>query len=147
MSSIPRLGVKMDNKNYKTRQEHVDGEQEQKEKEVEEMIRMLRKQQGKNNQTRNFQDESSVPKQRRTDNDSYKELRNTSVDGEGDKTDMSGKRKGVSPPDMSDMTPKNKKKKTQTIMERFLKNDWEKVDGPVVVSRDVGRQTIKWMRS
>ena len=71
------------------RQEHVDGEQEQKDKEVEEMMIMLRKQHGKKNQRRNFQDESSAPKRRRTEN----ELRNASGDGEGEKSDMSGKRK------------------------------------------------------
>ena len=36
---------------------------------------------------------------------------------------MSGKRKDATPPITSDMTPMKKKKKTQTIMERFLTID------------------------
>ena len=85
------------------------------------MIRLMRKQQGKKNQRRNFQEESSAPKRRRTDNDSYKELRNTSGNGQGERSSMAGKRTETTPPSSSDMTHK-KMRKSQTVMDRYLKH-------------------------
>ena len=63
-SSIPRLGVKLGSKAYKSRQEHEESELNDRERNTEEKIRMLRKQQGKKAQRRKYKEESSAPKRR-----------------------------------------------------------------------------------
>ena len=71
-SSIPRLGVKMEHKVFKSRQDYDDDEQKnQEEKMTEEKIRQMRKQLGKRNQRRKYDDESSAPKRRNTGVEEY----------------------------------------------------------------------------
>ena len=87
-SSIPRLGVKMGFKNFKTRQEYEDETRSDEDKKIEEKIRMLRKQQGKKAQRRKCEEESSAPKRRKTEEEVFKGMWFTSMDGQqrdGDK--------------------------------------------------------------
>ena len=76
---------------------------------------MLRKQQGKKAQRRKYEDESSAPKRRKTDEGEFKYIRNISrVDDqkmEGDKRKSDEK---------LDQPIERKCRKTQTIMERYL---------------------------
>ena len=80
-SSIPRLGVKMGFKAYKTRQEFEDeAKSDDGEKQTEEKIRQMRKQMGKRNQRRTYEMESSAPKRRRIGEMEHMGLRNASGD-------------------------------------------------------------------
>ena len=122
-SSIPRLGVKMGGKSYKNKQDHADGDREEIEREIEEKIRMLRKKHGKKNQRRKYCDESSAPKRRKLGEEEYKELRRTSGDGEGEMTNTREKRSLEDPIESSKTVTGNaKKRKTQTVMEKYLKS-------------------------
>ena len=114
-SSIPRLGVKMGHKEYKTRQEFDDEARNDGDKLTEEKIRQLRKQMGKRNQRRTYEMESSAPKRRRTGEMEHMALRNASGDGKCQRTQE--KRKEEEPLMETD---RRKKRKTQTIMDKIL---------------------------
>jgi hypothetical protein len=73
-SSIPRLGVRLGGKNYRSSQERDDEQQCAEEKIQEEMIRQLRKEKGKRDQRRTYKEENSAPKRRKLQ-EGYEEKR------------------------------------------------------------------------
>ena len=68
-------------KNYKTRQEHDDETRSDEDKNIEEKIRILRKQQGKKAQRRKYEEESSAPKRMKTDEEGFKNIWSVTRDG------------------------------------------------------------------
>ena len=71
-SSIPRLGVKMGQKAYKTKKEFDEEmEKDDDERLVEDKIRKMRKEMGKKNQRRSYEDQSSAPKRKKTHKESF----------------------------------------------------------------------------
>ena len=74
-------------------------------------IRMLRKRHGKKNLRRKYCEESSAPKRRKIGEEEYKELRRTSGDGEGEKTNTQEKR-SLEDPVVATLTENAKKRKT-----------------------------------
>ena len=72
-SSIPRLGVKTGHKVFKTKKEfECDEQRDEDENRTEEKIRLMRKEMGKRNQRRMYDEESLAPKKRKTGDDEYK---------------------------------------------------------------------------
>ena len=115
-SSIPRLGVKMGFKNFKTRHEHDDEARSDEDKKIEEKIRLLRKQTGKKAQRRKCEDESAAPKRRKTEEE-FKCMWMTSKDGQedGDKRKMDAKM-----PSKDDQPATKVRKTTQMVMDKYM---------------------------
>ena len=88
---------------------------------------MLRKKHGKKSQRRKYSEESSAPKRRKIGDDEYKELRRTSRDGEGGRKSNQEKR-SLEDPVVATLTEKVKKRKTQTVMEKYMRTIEEHVD-------------------
>ena len=92
---------------------------------------MLRKKHGKTSQRRKYLEESSAPKRRKLDhNEGYKEQRGTSGDNDGRKME----KRSLEETAKEDMP--SKRRKTQTVMERYLvgKLNETHVDGVASVS-------------
>ena len=114
-SSIPRLGVKMGHKAYKTRKEFEEEvELDDDEKIVEDKIRKMRQELGKKDQKKRCKEKNSAPKRRRT-SEEYQPQRNATGDYGPEKNE---KRKDVD--ETNDEVKMRKKRKYQTVMDKFL---------------------------
>jgi hypothetical protein len=139
-SSIPRLGVKMGPKVFKTKfktksEFELETKKYEEERETEEKIRQMRKDRGKMNQRRHYADESSAPKRRKTGADSYKSSRNAT--GDKDKNPTENRKEDEEPlmrKEDGEKSPEKKKRKTQTIMDRYL-NQGVSVDKRIQVEK------------
>ena len=80
---------------------------------------MLRKKHGKKGQRRKYCEESSAPKRRKLGDVEYKELRRNTGDGERDMTNTQEKR-SLEDQVETTMTDNTKKRKTQTVMDKYL---------------------------
>ena len=72
--------MKIGDRAFKSRQEHVDEKKSKDEKWIEEKIMMMRKKLGMKNQRRARGEECSAPKRRRIESDRFKEARCTTGD-------------------------------------------------------------------
>ena len=83
----------------------------------------MRKEIGKKNQRRNYKEESSAPKRRRTGDESY--MNSRSATGDQTENPTGEKRKEKDEPITTwrkerEMSPEKKKRKTQSLMDKFL---------------------------